>query len=163
MTNTEHALPISDEELAKLEDHFRHMTDGHWHDECEYCLARRTGYGLTTPLSGLVARIRELEARPQVNEAGVIAELRAWLENRSPTTTVLGGAVEVGLSVALIKLDELVAQHAEQARAERVAEAAMAFEWLFLNTEPSSRLAADESELLEAAEAYVAAQEQAGA
>lgn len=140
--NTEHAQPISDEDLQWVEE----------------LLPTADGNVLAPMLmmQRMAARIRQLEVQvsdaeyehqqyaslrehmatqPQVNEAGVIAELRAWLSERRAgwsrveATGVISGAERARVHAradshdsVLRKLQELVAQHAERARAGRVAE-----------------------------------------
>lgn len=82
---SEHALLISDEELAEIERRPYHRAD--------------------SVFAKMAARIRELEAQPQVNEAGVIAAMLQYLAD-----------MEQMRQSALAKLTELVAQQ-EQAGA----------------------------------------------
>jgi hypothetical protein len=42
------ADPPTPRDIAKAE-HLWHMTDGHWHDDCRYCLQRRVTGGTGIP------------------------------------------------------------------------------------------------------------------
>ena len=158
--NTEHAQPISDEDLQWVEE----------------LLPTADGNVLAPMLmmQRMAARIRELEARLQVNEEGVIAELRGWLKDEDMhAIRRRDSRWQNAIFSVRVKLDSLVAQLAgagasrEPARAEQVAEAKRVLEW----TQSQFELAAGAWILLEpgdlaeryvAAMEYVASQEQAG-
>ena len=45
-------------ETPTPEEHVRHMTDGHWHDDCRFCLQRREKGG--TGLEGTYVPVTEM-------------------------------------------------------------------------------------------------------
>lgn len=42
-------MMIDDELRYEVESHLRHMTDGRWHDDCQYCRKRRLHGGTGVP------------------------------------------------------------------------------------------------------------------
>lgn len=68
-------------EYTAIADHLWHLTDGHWHDGCRWCLQRRVKGG-----DGLSAKERDLYEQGRREEAAALAEARErWLAEKQPS------------------------------------------------------------------------------
>jgi hypothetical protein len=76
--NDRNKMPVYSADQA---EHLRHMTDGHWHDRCPYCVARRseggTGLPERTPAQQALAEVSVITAEAR-REAGIYD---AWAQN----------------------------------------------------------------------------------